>query len=261
MFASLKQFVQTTAFFTGYLVFGSIGTLTSVICFLLSLIFHFEAMRKGAQKFIHGLFAFFVGLIKLTGLLKLDASELDALKGERGIILVANHPGFLDVVFIVSKLSHIFCLMKGNLVHNIVLNGQSRLAGYVSNESGTGIIRACHRRLCEGSNLLIFPEGTRTVGDLNSFKMGFALLSKKGKFPIQTVFIRMNSGYLGKGWPFFKRPPLPIVCSIRLGRRFLPDVKTDAREFGKYIEDYMRQNLCNPQCNPNNVHPCVLHKA
>jgi hypothetical protein len=72
------------------------------------------------------------------------------------------------------------------------------------NKSGLGLVKKCEERLGEGASLLVFPEGTRTVGGkLLPFKMGFALVAVLTRSPVQTVLITAGSNYLGKGWPLF----------------------------------------------------------
>ena len=140
-----------------------------------------------------------------------------------GLIVVANHPCLLDAVLMVSQLPKAVCLMKGSLARNIIFSGTARLAGYVHNKSGLGLAKKCEERLNEGSNLLVFPEGTRTVGGkLLPFKMGFALVAVLTRAPVQTVIITTESGCLGKSWPLFKKPVFPVRYSLRLGRRFQP---------------------------------------
>ena len=41
--------------------------------------------------------------------------------------------------------------------------------------------------------------------------------------PIQTVIIETDSPYLGKGWPIWRTPRVPVVFRVRLGRRFAPE--------------------------------------
>ena len=66
--------------------------------------------------------------------------------------------------------------------------------------------------------------------------------------PIQTVFIDTDSPYLGKDWPIWRLPPLPIVFRVRLGRRFAPERNVNA--WLAEIEAYVGEN----------VHPCPLPK-
>jgi 1-acyl-sn-glycerol-3-phosphate acyltransferase len=234
---------QLIAFLGGYLLFGVIGVLTSIACYLVALGFRSARSRRFGQAVIHHLFRFFVWYLRRTGLLKLQAEAVQALRGERKIILVANHPSLLDVVFIAAQLPNLFCIMKANIIHNVVLCGQSKLAGYVNNRSGAGLIKACQARMAEGSNLLVFPEGTRTRERLGEFKMGFAVLARSVGATTHTLLIDYDHQFLGKGWPFFRPPPFPCHCTIRLGKQFHSDDATDARAFGCKVEEYVRDEL------------------
>jgi 1-acyl-sn-glycerol-3-phosphate acyltransferase len=208
------------------------------------------------QKLIHFLFRFFVWYLRIWGLVQLQADQIKNLRCRKNLILVANHPSLLDVVFVAACLPNVFCLMKADLLSNVVLCGQALLAGYVNNRSGVGLIKACKVRLRHGSNLLIFPEGTRSRGQFGSFKMGFALLSRITGAPVQTIIIQYSNGYLGKGWPFFRPPSFPIHCSMRLGGCFHPLPGTDDRAFGGSIEDYFRRTLNDTQKAPQ---PVLVH--
>lgn len=242
--ASPRQSVpKLIAFLFAYILFGSVGFITSVFAFLLSLGFQSARARRLGQHMIHYLFRFFVWYLRSCRLVDLQADDLASLRDRRSLILVANHPSLLDAVFIAAYLPNVFCLMKATLVHNLVVCGQSRLAGYVNNKSGVALIRACQSRLAEGSNILVFPEGTRTHGDLGRFKMGFALLSRSISAPVHTLLIRYSHDFLGKGCPFFRPPPFPLTCSIRLGKSFPPEPAIDVRTFGITVEDYLRAEL------------------
>ena len=176
--------------------------------------------------------------------MELDAGGLSELHDCAGFIVVANHPGLLDAVLVVSQLPQVVCLMKGSLTRNIVLSGTARLAGYIHNESSLGLVKKCEERLKEGANLLVFPEGTRTVGGkLLPFKMGFALTAVLTGSPVQTIIITSESNCLGKGWPFFKKPAFPFRYSLRLGRRFQPEPGQEAKKFGRAVENYFRERL------------------
>jgi 1-acyl-sn-glycerol-3-phosphate acyltransferase len=224
-------------------LFGVIGVLTSIACYLLALGFRSPRSRLFGQGIIHHLFRFFTWYLQRTGLLKLQAEAVQALRGKRNIILVANHPSLLDVVFIAAQLPNLFCIMKANILHNVVLCGQFKLAGYVNNRSGAGLIKACQARMAEGSTLLVFPEGTRTREQLGEFRMGFAVLARSVGATIHTLLIEYDHKFLGKGWPLFRPPPFPCHCSIRLGKQFHPDDVADARAFGGEVEEYVRDEL------------------
>jgi 1-acyl-sn-glycerol-3-phosphate acyltransferase len=239
-----KGVFQTVAFFGAYFMFAVIGSLVSVICLVPAILFCKVRARFFGQKLIHYLFRFFVGFLHAFGLVELEAGELSGLCEGDGLIVAANHPCLLDAVLMVSQMPQTVCLMKGSLARNIIFSGTARLAGYVHNKSSLGLVKKCEERLKEGANLLVFPEGTRTVGGkLLPFKMGFALVAVLTRSPVQTIFITAESNYLGKGWPLFKRPAFPLRYSLRLGRRFQPEPGVDAKAFGSAVENYFRERL------------------
>ena len=247
-----KNVLQTAAFGGAYFIFAVAGSLVSVACAVPAVLFRGVNARFFGQKLIRGLFGFFVRYLRAFGLLELDAGGLSELRNVNGLIVVANHPGLLDAVLLVSRVPQAVCLMKGSLARNIVLSGTARLAGYIHNESGLGLVKKCEERLKEGSNLLVFPEGTRTVGDkLLPFKMGFALAAVLTRSPVQTIIITSEGNCLGKGWPLFKKPAFPVRYSLRLGRRFQPEPGQQAKQFGRALENYFRETLARSGGQPS----------
>jgi 1-acyl-sn-glycerol-3-phosphate acyltransferase len=168
----------------------------------------------------------FWDVAQLGGVLKVDASELDGLRHEPGgMIIAANHPSMLDALLIVAKLPRGVCVMKADLMRNIFLGAGARLARYIRNDSPRSMIRGAVANLRSGAHLVLFPEGTRTVQrPINRFRPGVSLIAHLAKVPIQTVIIETESPYLGKGWPIWRKPTLPVVFRLRLGRRFAPQV-------------------------------------
>lgn len=177
------------------------------------------------------------------GLMHIDASELDALRDEPGgLIVAANHPTMLDALVVVAHLPRGVCVMKADLLRNVFLGGGARLAQYIRNDVGRGMVRDAVATLREGHQLVLFPEGTRTVGaPVNAFKPGITLISHLAGAPIQTVVIDTRSPYLAKGWPLLKAPPVPVRIRLRLGRRFEPD--TDHRAQLRRLEIYFAEEL------------------
>lgn len=175
----------------------------------------------------------------LTGILRLHAEALDVLRDEPGgLIVVANHPSLLDALMLVARLPRSVCIMKASLMKNVFLGAGARLARYIRNDSPRSMIRLAVADLREGAQLVLFPEGTRTTqSPINAFRPGVTLIAKLADVPIQTVFIDTDSPYLRKGWPIWKLPPLPIVFSARLGKRFAPSDDADA--LLQQLHDYL----------------------
>jgi 1-acyl-sn-glycerol-3-phosphate acyltransferase len=76
---------------------------------------------------------------------------------------------------------------------------------------------------------------------VNAFRPGVTLIAKLAQAPIQTVFIDTASPYLGKGWPLWRVPPLPLVFTLRLGQRFEP--VADSAQLLQQLEHYFRHPL------------------
>lgn len=219
-----------------------------VICLAWSLpasvLRHLIPQRIGERVGQHAImlgFRTYLFVVRASGLVKCDLSALDVLRSER-LIITTNHPALIDVVLIGSRLPRMVCVLKANLLDNPMLGGGACMAGYIRNDSTGNIIRRAVKAAREGSQLLIFPEGTRTVTPpINPFKGGFGLVAKKAGVPIQTVFIETSSPFLGKGWPLLKKPVFPLIFRARLGERF--EVNGDVKTFVTDLEAYYRLEL------------------
>jgi 1-acyl-sn-glycerol-3-phosphate acyltransferase len=167
---------------------------------------------------------------------------LMGLADQGAMVIAPNHRSLLDAVLVISRLPRVVCITKASLWDNVFLGGGIRMAAYIRNDVPVRLIRAAVAALRGGQQLLIFPEGTRAAADrMESFKPGFALMAKAARVPVQTVFLRSNSGYLQKGWGLFRQPDFPLIYSARLGRRF--DVTGDLGVFVAELEQYFQSEL------------------
>ena len=179
--------------------------------------------RRVGRAMISFGYGMFWRVAAFSGMIRLHSEALDVLRDEPGLIVVANHPSMLDALMLVARLPRSACVMKASLMRNPFLWPGARLARYIRNDSPHGMVRLSVEDLAQGGQLVLFPEGTRTTQQpINAFLPGFTLIAKLAQAPIQTVFIDTDSPYLGKGWPLWRLPPLPIVFTVRLGRRFEP---------------------------------------
>lgn len=173
---------------------------------------------------------------------RFELSELDRLRGEGALIIAANHPSLLDAVLITSRLPNAVCVMKAALMDNILFGAAARLARYIRNNAPLEMILNAREELQRGAHLVIFPEGTRTLRfPIDACSPSTALIASRTRVPVQTVLIEFSTPYLGKAWPLFKRPRLPLQVTVRLGRRFPPP--TDIAGFTKDLEAYFRTEL------------------
>ncbi len=239
---SVRRVYEYLVFYLGYLYFGVGCALCSLFCALMHPLLPASAGARLGRWVTGTHFRGFLALLEASRLVRLDLSALDALRGERSLILAPNHPSLLDAVLVISRLPQAACIMKAQIWDNVFLGGGARLSGYIRNDSPVNLVRQSTRELRAGHQLLVFPEGTRTrVRPINDFKGGFALMAKKAGAEVQTIFIETEGDFLSKGWPLLKKPQFPLVYRARLGKRWrVPD---DVQAFVTELEGYYRQEL------------------
>lgn len=190
-------------------------------------------------------FRLYLGFLSLFCACRFDLSALDALRREGPLVLVANHPSLLDVVLIASRLPNAVCIMKAALMDNVLFGAAARLARYIRNDSPVRMVRGASRELHRGAHLVIFPEGSRTRNfPFDACTNAASLVACHAQVPVQTLLIEFSSPYLGKAWPLFRKPDLPLRFSIRLGRRF--EAPQGAAAFTRELERYYRETLADP---------------
>ena len=226
----------------GAALFFLISFTWALVAFPLSLVLPRRIGRPVGRRGALWSFRIFLGVMQALGAWRLDLSELDKLRGEGALIVAPNHPCLLDAVFIISRLPDTVCVMKRSLLGNFLLGPASRLACYVRNDSLLRLATSAEAELREGGQLLLFPEGTRTIAPpTNPFTAAVGAVARRARVPVQTVIIEADSPFLGKGWPLLERPHFPIHYRARLGRRF--DAPDDVRAFTAELETYFAQRL------------------
>ena len=187
-------------------------------------------------------FRCYLWTLELTGVGRFDLRELDALRDAGPLIIAPNHPSLLDAVIVLSRLPDVACVMKADLIDNPLFGPSARLACYIRNDSFLGAPKQAVESLRTGSQLLLFPEGTRTTRwPVNRLKGGAALVAKRAGVPIQTVLIETNTPFLSKRCPLYRVPPARLHFRVRLGRRFLP--KDNLMETLAELEAYYASEL------------------
>lgn len=183
----------------------------------------------------------FVRWLRFGGALEVDEHSLAALRDRTGVIFAANHPTFIDAILLFSFLEQVFCVVKSSIRSDVVLAPITRAAGYLPASTPLRLVQESCRRLRRGENLLVFPEGTRSVGrGLQRFKAGFALIAMRSGAPVQTIHIASgNGGFMRKGRPFFSVwQPLPLRYQFRAGEEFTPGPNETTGEFLARVEAY-----------------------
>jgi len=232
-----------------FAVFGIGGLILGMVIFpLLSLgIRETREKNRLARLAIHHSFRFFIGLMRLLGLLSYDISGIERLN-RRGLLILANHPTLIDVVFLISLVPNANCIVKSDLAHNPFTRGQVRATGYICNDTGVELVNDCVAALRSGDNLIIFPEGTRTPVDGKIvLKRGSAHVAINGMRPITPVRISCKPRSLTKGLPWWQIPPTSVHFTISVQEDILVNKFSEkdnpvlaSRRLTEYLESYFR---------------------
>jgi 1-acyl-sn-glycerol-3-phosphate acyltransferase len=242
MLRALKITYEYFALYSSLTLLGLICLTWSVFAIPLYFILPLRLGTAVGRRGIMSGFRIYAWSLSITRTYRLDLRDIDSLKGGPPLILAPNHPCLIDALLILTRHPNIVCVMKSALMRNVFLGSGSRLARYVPNDSSRQMVKESVAHLREGGVLLLFPEGTRTTRwPINSLVGSVGLIAKHAHVPVQTLVIETDSPFLSKGWPLFRRPVLPIVYRVRLGKRFAPPV--DVAAFTAELDRYYRQEL------------------
>ncbi|RKH47314.1 lysophospholipid acyltransferase family protein [Corallococcus sicarius] len=201
-----------------FATFGLGGLALRLIYFPLLQLFVREPGRQTrlARLAVHHSFRFFVGYMRFLGVLRYELEGVEKLS-RSGLLILANHPTLIDVVFLISLVPNADCVVKASLANNPFMRGPIRATRYLCNDSGPGLIQDCIASVKAGNNLIIFPEGTRTpVRGPMQLQRGAANIAVRGPCDITPVTIRVSPSGLTKGVPWWKVPERPMHFIIRV---------------------------------------------
>ncbi|EJN09275.1 1-acyl-sn-glycerol-3-phosphate acyltransferase [Herbaspirillum sp. YR522] len=203
-----------------FAVFGLGGLVMRLFAFPLLALLVRDRQRQvlAARRLIQLAMRGFVELMRATGVIRYRITGLERLQ-RTGLLILANHPTLIDTVLLMAFVRHADCIVKNALWRNPFTRGPVQAAGYISNDQGPELIEDCINSIRAGSNLIIFPEGTRTPRDGNiSFKRGAANVAVRGVCAITPVVIRCTPATLGKGCKWWDVPPTTAHFSIDIGQ-------------------------------------------
>ncbi len=209
------------------------------------------ARRRISRNVIRLAFQLFVEQMRVMGIYTYELRNIERLKRD-GLLIVANHPTLIDVVFLMSLVRNADCVVKAALWRNPFTRGPVQAADYVSNGSGPEVVDACIASVRKGSNLIIFPEGTRTVpGCPLSFQRGAGNLAVRGALALTPVYIECSPIMLTKGEKWYRVPLRPPHFVFTVGEDIpvAPYLRSDlplalaARHLTQDLERHFAQEL------------------
>jgi 1-acyl-sn-glycerol-3-phosphate acyltransferase len=233
---------QIIAYYASFVLFAVLAFSLNVFSLLFGWIPGLSGKERFFQRMVHRAFAVFVGFVSRARIVPVRYVGFDQWPS-RPVLVVANHPGLMDVGWVIARVPELSCIYKPDIGHSPLFSFTARRAGYLSSEHGRRLLRTAAAKLADGHSVLVFPEGTRTrQGDLNPLKPGFVVMARMAPAPIQLVRIICDSALLTKGPPWWRVPPLPATVTVTLGP-CLPPPGTDTAAVVTEIEAWFHQGL------------------
>ncbi|MCL2297936.1 MAG: 1-acyl-sn-glycerol-3-phosphate acyltransferase [Proteobacteria bacterium] len=196
-----------------FAVFGFGGLVVLCLVFpLLRLLVWRRALRQTLARDVVTLsFWLFCKLMTRVGVISYEVRGREKLR-RRGLLVVANHPSLIDVVMLVSLLRQPDCVVKASAWRNPFMLGPVALCGFIRNQDGSQLIDDCIASVRRGSNLIVFPEGTRTRVEallqrqVNPLQRGAANIAVRGQLPLTPVVITVTEPMLTKQQSWYQAP-------------------------------------------------------
>ncbi len=162
---------------------------------------------------------------------------------EGPFIIASNHQSFFDGLFVAVFLKN--KLMKQTYFYAKEKHVKSKLLKFIANKHNVIVmdlndLKTSLQKLAEvlkrGKNIIIFPEGTRTLsGEIGDFKKTFAILSRELNVPVVPVAIRGAYDALPRGTHF----PKPWK---RINVKFLKPVKPENHTYDS-LKDIVKEKV------------------
>ncbi len=190
------------------LSFLAIGVGGVLVFPLLNLILRdLQRRRRVARDLIRLTFRAIVRSMCAFGVFHYQVSGSSRLE-RHGLLILANHPTLIDIVFLMAFVPRAGCVVKKKLWRNPFTRATVRAAGYICNhDDSVRLIEDSVSSVRGGDNLIIFPEGTRTPADgAVSLRRGAANIAMRAPCNITPVRVRCVPPMLVKGKPWWWLP-------------------------------------------------------
>lgn len=199
-----------------------------------------------ARVVVHHSFRGFISMMRAMGVLTYELRGVEKLR-RRGLLILANHPSLIDVVFLMALVERADCIVKAALANNPFTRGPVRAAALVCNDTGPALVDDCVASLRAGNNLIVFPEGTRTpLGGRVRLQRGAANVAVRARVDVTPLRIRVTPPTLAKGQEWWRVPVRRPHFVIEVGDdidvgHFIDSCRSEAlaaRHLTEHLADY-----------------------
>jgi 1-acyl-sn-glycerol-3-phosphate acyltransferase len=164
-------------------------------------------------------------------------------------VVVSNHPGLFDVLFLIRDIPCMCVMVKRVLAKNLPLGPLFRSAGYVlspdyEQASPLQSLDEAKEKIKKGYKFMVFPEATRSPkGTLGRFSPGPFMLARLSNVPVQPVFIKNSPPFMPKEDTWYFPPFHASTIQLQYWEPLAPPGAGKEREFAKELEVRYREAL------------------
>jgi len=213
----------------------------------------FKGYKPSRMQNVHRFFfVIWLGLMRAGRMLKGKPSKGKCFDGP--CIIIANHPGLFDVLFMIRDIPKLTVLVKRSLVQFLPLGPIFKSSGYIlspgkGDSNPVESLLNAIEKLNLGYKFLLFPEGTRSpAGGLRQFKAGAFKIAQKQGIPLQPVIIHNTPPFLPKGEPWYFPAREISEIEIEFLDPFDIPAEKSVREVVQEVEELYRNKLINKCC-------------
>jgi len=196
---------------------------------------------------IRVLVGLWVALLKMCGLLR--AEKLTGKPYDRPCVIVSNHPGLFDVLFLIRNVPRMSIMVKKSLAKKLPLGPVFRSAGYVlspdfEKRGPFQSLDEAVEKIRMGYKFMIFPEATRSPkGKLGKFNAGPFMLARLSDVPIQPLLVKNDPPFLPKEDKWYFPSPGVSKLEIEFWEPMAPPMAGQERQFAQELEARYRKAL------------------
>lgn len=241
----LKGMVMIALF--GLFFMGIIFELVLVypVLWILALFF---GPKPSRMQWVHRrLFGLWLFLLKIFKLLNGKKTIGEPYPGP--CVIVANHPGLFDVLFLTRDIPMLSMLVKSALARDLPLGPVFKISGYLlssdnKNTNPVATLLEARDIIKSGYKFLLFPEGTRSPkGGLLSFKPGPFKLARMANVPLQPVLIRNHPPFLAHEDKWNLPPFETSYIQLEFWETIAPPEHGKERDYAHMLETRYREAL------------------
>ncbi len=233
----------------GSLVFWAFLTISSVLLFPVAvLVWAVTAPFDRRKVLLHRFTCFWASLYTwFNPAWNVSIEGREKIRPRETYVMVSNHLSLVDILVLFRLFTHFKWVSKIENFRLPFIGWNMRLNRYVEIRRGERssvlqMFRACEQTLDEGSSIMMFPEGTRSVnGKLRPFKNGAFELAIRCQKPLLVMTIQGSGDALPKrGFVLQGRHPIRVDILEEIPATALG---TDPEELANRVRTRMAAHL------------------